>query len=188
MWHLGSLTTNLAEKRDTNGAFCLVEGTLIPGNEPPPHVHSREDELFYILEGEFDVYVGEEAFKVETGECIFLPKFKPHAFVIRSPRLRVLALFTPAGLEEAFRSMDSPAQSLELPTAAALTDSTDAGKALHGIKQMTAEDLKDTAQRLSDYGVHLLAPDEIADQLPLYPKPLPPNPASRREREISLAV
>ena len=124
---------------------------------------------------------------METGECIFLPRFKPHAFVIRSPQLRILGLFTPAGLEEAFRSMDSPAQSLELPTAAP-TDSMDADKALHGIKQMKAEDLKDTAQRLSDYGVHLLAPDEIADQLPLYPKPLPPNPASRREREISLAV
>ena len=155
MWHLGSLTTNLAESKDTNGAFCLVEGTLAPGNEPPPHVHSREDELFYVLEGEFDVYVGEEAFKVETGECIFLPKFKPHAFLIRSPRLRVLALFTPAGLEEAFRSMDSPARSLELPTTA-LTDSTDARKALHGIKQMKVEDLKHTAQRLSEYGVSLL--------------------------------
>jgi quercetin dioxygenase-like cupin family protein len=131
-WHLGSLTTNLAEKQDTNGAFCLVEGTLAPGNEPPPHVHSREDELFYVLEGEFDVYVGEQAFKVETGECIFLPKFKPHAFLIRSPRLRILALFSPAGLEEAFRSMDLPAQSLDLPTAG-LTYSTDAGKALHGI-------------------------------------------------------
>jgi mannose-6-phosphate isomerase-like protein (cupin superfamily) len=70
-WYMGNLTTNLAETKDTNGAFCLVEGTLAPGNEPPPHVHSREDELFYVLEGEFDVYVGEEAFKVETGECIF---------------------------------------------------------------------------------------------------------------------
>ena len=149
-----------------------MEGTLAPGNEPPPHVHSREDELFYLLEGEFDVYVGEEAFKVETGECIFLPKFKPHAFLIRSPRLRVLALFTPAGLEEAFRSMDSPAQSLELPTTA-LTDSTDARKALHGIKQMKVEDLKHTAQRLSEYGVSLLTPDQIPEQLPLYPKPLP---------------
>ena len=69
--------------------------------------------------------------------------------------------------------MDSPAQSLELPTTA-LTDSTDARKALHGIKQMKSEDLKHTAQQLSDYGVHLLAPDEIADQLPLYSKPLSP--------------
>jgi mannose-6-phosphate isomerase-like protein (cupin superfamily) len=174
LWHLGSLTTNLAEKKDTNGAFCLVEGTLTPGNEPPPHVHSREDELFYVLEGELDAYVGEEAFKVETGECIFLPRFTPHAFVIRSPRLHVLALMTPAGLEEAFRKIDSPAQSLELPTAM-LTNSTD-GKALQGIKQLKSEDLKQTVQVLSDYGVRILARDEIAHQLPLYPTPLPPNP------------
>jgi mannose-6-phosphate isomerase-like protein (cupin superfamily) len=161
-WYMGSLTTNLAEHKDTNGAFCLVEATLVPGNEPPPHVHSREDELFYVLEGAFDVYVGEEAFKMGTGECIFLPKFKPHAFVIRSPRLRMLTLFTPGGLEEAFRSMNSPAQNLELPTGA-LTYST--------------ADLKHATQRLSEYGVRLLAPDEVADQLPLYPKSLPPNPS-----------
>jgi len=175
MWHLGSLTTNLAEKKDTNGAFCLVEGTLAPGSEPPPHVHTREDELFYVLEGEFDVYVGKEAFNVEAGECVFLPRFKPHAFVIRSPRLRVLALFSPAGLEEAFRSIDSPAQSLEVPTVS-LTNSTDAGKALHGIKQLKAEDLKQTVQLLAEYGAHFLTRDDVADQLPLYPRPLPPNP------------
>jgi quercetin dioxygenase-like cupin family protein len=57
-WYMGSLTTNLADKHETNGAFTLVEATLVPGNEPPPHVHSREDELFYVLEGAFDVYVG----------------------------------------------------------------------------------------------------------------------------------
>src|SRR6478672_5554618 len=96
-WYIASLTTNLAEKKDTDGAFCLVEATLAPGNEPPPHLHTREDELFYVLEGEFDVHVGKEAFKVETGECVFLPRFTPHAFVIRSPWLRVLALFSPAG-------------------------------------------------------------------------------------------
>jgi quercetin dioxygenase-like cupin family protein len=160
-WEHGNLTTNLAETKDTNGAFLLMECALAPGTEPPPHVHSREDELFYVLEGEFDVYVGEEAFKVERGECIFLPKFTPHAFVIRSPRLRVLALFTPAGLEEAFRSMSSPAVTLDLPTAV-LTYSTG--------------DLQQAAQRLGEYGVRILAPDEVADQLPLYPKSLPPNP------------
>jgi len=113
-WENGNLTTNLAEKKDTNGAFFLVEATLAPGTEPPPHVHSREDELFYVLEGEFEVYVGEKAFNVKAGECVFLPRYKPHAFVIRSPRLRLLALFTPAGLEEAFGGMSSPAQRLEL--------------------------------------------------------------------------
>ena len=57
-WYMGILLTNLVEKKDTNGTFSLLEATLAPGNEPPPHVHSREDELFYVLEGEFDMYVG----------------------------------------------------------------------------------------------------------------------------------
>jgi mannose-6-phosphate isomerase-like protein (cupin superfamily) len=83
-WENGNLTTNLAEKKDTNGAYLLVEAMLAPGTEPPPHVHTREDEFFYVLEGEFDVYIGKEAFKVGTGECVFLPRFRPHAFVIRS--------------------------------------------------------------------------------------------------------
>ena len=159
-WENGNLTTNLAERKDTNGAFFLVEAMLAPGTEPPPHVHTREDELFYVLEGEFDVYVGKEAFKVETGECVFLPRLKPHAFVIRSPRLRILALFTPAGLEEAFRGMSTPAQRLELPRGG-LTYST--------------RDLKQTAQRLSEYGARFLTPHEIAEQLPVYPKLLRPN-------------
>ena len=158
---MGNLTTNLAETNDTNGAFCLVGATLVPGNEPPPHVHSREDELFYVLEGAFDVYVGAEAFKVETGECIYLPEFKPHAFVIRSPRLRLLKIFTPGGLEEAFRGTSAPAQRLDLPTGA-LTYAT--------------ADVKQTAQRLSAYGVRLLAPDEVAAQLLVYPQALPSNP------------
>jgi hypothetical protein len=106
------------------------------------------------------VYVGKEAFTVGTGECVFLPRFKPHAFVIRSPRLRVLALFTPAGLEEVFRGMSTPAESLELP-AGAVTYSTG--------------DLKQTAQRLSEYGARFLAPAEVAEQLPLYPKARPTN-------------
>src|SRR6516225_10994674 len=103
-WYMGILLTNLTETPDTNGAFSLFEATLVPGTEPPPHLHSREDELFYVLEREFDVYVGQEAFKVRTGECVFLPRFVPHAFVVRSPRLRLLILFAPAGLEGAFRA------------------------------------------------------------------------------------
>ena len=161
-WYMASLMTDLADKKDTNGAFCLVEATLAPGNEPPPHEHSREDELFYVLEGEFDVYVGKEAFKVGKGECVFLPRLKPHAFAIRSPRIRLLTLFTPAGLEDAFRSASSPAQNLELPT---------------GALTYAKSDPKHILQRFSEYGVRFLTQDEVADELPLYPKPLSPNPS-----------
>lgn len=152
-WYMGSLLTNLAEAADTN-AYYLMEALLKPGNEPPPHVHSREDELFYVLEGNFDVYVGMDVFTVSQGGCVFLPRSKPHAFIIRTPRLRLLTLFTPGGIEDAFRSKSVPAQTLELP-AEAIPYSTG--------------DLEEVAQRMSEHGVRILAPEEIADQLPLYP-------------------
>lgn len=61
-WYMGSLMTFLVESKDTNGGFVLFEWLAKPGNEPPPHVHELEDELYYILEGEIDAYVGNEAF------------------------------------------------------------------------------------------------------------------------------
>jgi quercetin dioxygenase-like cupin family protein len=175
-WYMGNVLTNLVEKKDSNGAFSLLEAILAPGNEPPPHVHTREDELFYVLEGEFDVYVGEEALNLNTGESVFLPRLKPHAFVIRSPRLRVLVLFTPGGLEEAFSKKSSPAESLEPPTDA-LT--------------YAQSDLEQTAQRFAQYGARLLTPDEVVEQLPLYPRspssqnaPEPTRGSLRAERKI----
>jgi mannose-6-phosphate isomerase-like protein (cupin superfamily) len=159
-WYMGILGTNLAEAGDTDAAYFLMEALLEPGSEPPPHVHSREDELFYVLEGSFDVYVGEEIFQVNQGGCVFLPKFKPHAFIIRSHRLRLLTLFTPGGIKEAFRSKSVPAQKLDLP-AGAVTYST--------------ADIQEVAQRMSEHGVRVLAPDEIASQLPIYPRR--PTPA-----------
>lgn len=120
---------------------------------PPPHVHSREDEQFYVIEGGFDVYAGEELFQVSEGGCVILPRLKPHAFIIRSLRLRVLALFAPGGIEEAFRSRSTTAQSLELPAAA---------------PSYSTADLAETVRRLSEQGVRILTPEEIASQLPLY--------------------
>ena len=159
-WYMGTLMTNLAETKDTNGAFLLVQGTLVPGTEPPPHVHSREDELFYVLEGEFDVYVGEDIFTVETGQCVFLPRLKPHTFIIRSPRIRLLTLVTPAGLEEVFRDMSTPAEKLEAPS---------------GALTYSQADLNQTVQRFTEYGVRILNPEEVAEQMPLFPKPLIPS-------------
>jgi quercetin dioxygenase-like cupin family protein len=155
---MGILTTYHAEKKDTNGAFSLIEGTVLPGNEPPPHVHEREDELLYVLEGVFDVYVGEEAFRVETGECIFLPRSRPHTFLVRSRQLRTLCLLTPGGFEGYFRGMSSPAHSLESPPEESNYATTN---------------LEQAVQRLAEYGVRFLSPDEIAAQLPMFPQLLP---------------
>src|SRR5690349_701876 len=106
-WYMGSLLTFLAESSDTGGGFALLEAAMKPGNEPPPHLHEREDELFYLLDGKMDVYVGDEAFELRTRGCVFIPRLSPHGFIIRSPRLRALILVQPGGIEGYFRSMSS---------------------------------------------------------------------------------
>ena len=73
--------------------FLLVEALVAPGTEPPPHVHTREDELFYVLEEEFDVYVGKEAFNVKSwGVRVYAkipsrrPKRSPQKLQISQPK------------------------------------------------------------------------------------------------------
>jgi mannose-6-phosphate isomerase-like protein (cupin superfamily) len=152
-WYMGSLLTFLAESKDTGGSFTLLEGLLKPGNEPPPHVHGREDELFYILEGEMDMYVGNEVFNAGAGECLFLPRLKPHTFIVRSPRLRTLVLFMPGGLEDCFRARSSRAEKLELPSEAATYSSSD---------------LEPVIRAFEEYGARFLTPGEVAEQMPSY--------------------
>ena len=153
-WYKNTLLTFLAESKDTGGNFSLAEASLTPGNEPPAHLHEREDELFYILEGEINAYVGREAFRVGVGECLFLPKRKPHAIIVRSLRIRVLVLFVPAGLEECFRAMSSPAEKLELP--------------VEGEAAYSPSNREQAIPLLEKYAVRFLSPDEVAEQMPLY--------------------
>jgi mannose-6-phosphate isomerase-like protein (cupin superfamily) len=153
-WYMGSLVTFLAESKDTGGSFALLEATMKPGNEPPPHIHEREDELFYVLEGAFDVFVGDEVFKLQAGGCVLMPRLRPHGFIIRSPRFRMLALFQPGGIDGYFRSMsNSPAYKLDLPNGA-ITYST--------------ADMEPVVRDFADYGVRILSPDQITQQMPSY--------------------
>ena len=79
-WENGNLTTNLAEKKDTNGAFLLMEATLAPGTEPPPHVHTREDELFYVLEGELVFELDGERHTARAGDTVYLRRGVVHTY------------------------------------------------------------------------------------------------------------
>jgi mannose-6-phosphate isomerase-like protein (cupin superfamily) len=89
---------------DTGGAFAMFEE-----NDPvdtPLHVHEREDELFYVLEGEHVIQVGEQEFQIGPGGLVFAPRGIPHAQRRVVPRQgRVLVLTAPAGLEGFFREL-----------------------------------------------------------------------------------
>ena len=91
-WYKGLLISQLAGSADTEGAFDLVESKMKKGTEPPPHIHDREDELFYILSGEIMVFADGQVFTVAAGESVFLPKKVPHAYLIQSDVCHVLAL------------------------------------------------------------------------------------------------
>ncbi len=114
-WSLGLLETFLAEGKDTDGRFSLGEGLAPKGAEPPPHTHTREDEAYYILEGELTFRVGGHTIEAGPGDYVWLPRGVEHSFEIKTEQGRALVLFTPAGLEEAFKQLGEPAQSATLP-------------------------------------------------------------------------
>jgi mannose-6-phosphate isomerase-like protein (cupin superfamily) len=88
----------------TGGAFTLFEE-----NQPvdtPLHVHEREDELFYVLEGDHVFQVGEREYRAGPGDLVFAPRGVPHAQRRVVPREgRTLVLTTPGGLEGFFREL-----------------------------------------------------------------------------------
>jgi len=117
VWYNGSLMTFLATGEDTHGQFALIEAVARKGNVPPPHIHHREDEIFYVLEGEIVVSVGDRTIKGTPGTMVFLPRDVAHSFTIESEQSRMLILLTPAGLERWFKEFSVPAQAMTLPPA-----------------------------------------------------------------------
>jgi quercetin dioxygenase-like cupin family protein len=83
-WYKGILVSQMAGTSDNEGAFDFVVSKMRRGTEPPPHVHSREHEVFYILSGEINVYVERKVIRVSAGEFMFLPRGVPHAFLFES--------------------------------------------------------------------------------------------------------
>lgn len=118
VWYSGWLMTFLATGEDTQGRFALMEAVGRKGNVPPPHIHHREDETFYVLEGEMTASVGDRTIKAAPGTMVFLPRDVVHSFVIESEHLRMLILTTPAGLEGWYKEFAVPAPAMTLPPAA----------------------------------------------------------------------
>src|SRR6516162_5863486 len=115
VWYSGWLITFLATAEDTQGKFALIEAVARKGNVPPPHIHQREEETFYVLEGETTFSVGGQTIKATPGTMVCLPRDVAHSFVIDSDQLRMLILLTPAGFEGWFKEFGVPAPAMTLP-------------------------------------------------------------------------
>ena len=92
----------------TDGAIALVAIDAWRGGEPPVHVHRREDEFFYVLEGEATFLVGDELRRGGPGTFVWAPRHVRHGFAFETERVRMLAGLLPAGSEAVFHAFSTP--------------------------------------------------------------------------------
>jgi len=114
-WLLGMLEIVKVSGADTNGEFGLLEVTVRKGEGSPWHVHREEDEWFYVLEGEFTVYVGDRRLSLPAGAFAFGPKGLPHTFIGETEGARALIGFQPFQFEGFLHEVGEPAAERVLP-------------------------------------------------------------------------
>ena len=110
LWIVGDTMTLKATGESTGGSLMLLENLTAPGGGPPPHVHTREDEFFYVLDGTFEIRIGDDVHRVGPGGFAFVPRGTVHNFRNTADvPSRLLVGFTPGGMEGFFRESGRPA-------------------------------------------------------------------------------
>jgi mannose-6-phosphate isomerase-like protein (cupin superfamily) len=95
---------------DTGGAYCLLDIGLAPGMAVPRHMHTREDEAYYVLSGELEVVVGDEVFILRAGDTLIAPRDIPHQLRNSGDvENHYLIMFSPSGFEGFLKATAVPA-------------------------------------------------------------------------------
>jgi quercetin dioxygenase-like cupin family protein len=114
-WWFGALAEIKATAADTGGQMTIVEVTEPAGAEAPLHVHRRDDEAFWILEGDVTFEVGDKTIQASAGDYVFGPRDIPHRFTVGDAGCRMLFILVPGGIEDVIRATSEPAASRTLP-------------------------------------------------------------------------
>jgi quercetin dioxygenase-like cupin family protein len=114
-WWFGSLAEIKATAADTGGQMTIVEVTEHPGAEAPLHVHRRDDEGFWVLEGDVTFEVGGTTIEASAGDYVFGPRDIPHRFTVGDRGCRMLFILVPGGIEDVIRATSEAAPSRTLP-------------------------------------------------------------------------
>ena len=116
-WWFGGLAEIKVTAADTGGLMTIVEITEPPRVEAPLHVHHRDDEGFWILEGDVTFEVGDATIEASAGDYVFGPRDIPHRYTVGDEGCRMLFIMVPGGLEDVLRATSEPASSRTLPPA-----------------------------------------------------------------------
>ena len=115
-WVAGGLYTFLKTGNDTNGQFSLFDFYVPQKAGPPPHIHSRDDEAFYILEGDLSLQFENQTLVATPGTFIYLPKHHIHEFKnLGTSPVHALSMTVPSGLENLFAEVGQPGTDKSAP-------------------------------------------------------------------------
>ncbi len=110
---LGTGMSCKISSEQTGGVYAVVESQVPPQAGPPTHIHHNEDEVFYVLEGEFEIRCGDETFVAREGATAVLPKDVPHTFRnIGEGEGKLLTTIIPGGFERFFAEVSEKIQAM----------------------------------------------------------------------------
>jgi quercetin dioxygenase-like cupin family protein len=107
----GGVFTMKLSATETGGAMILFEDRVVRGKTTPLHLHPREDELIYVLEGELIAHVGGKEHRVGQRGMVLFPHGIAHSFLVTSDTAHLLCLQTPGSGESFYRQASEPASS-----------------------------------------------------------------------------
>jgi quercetin dioxygenase-like cupin family protein len=146
LWFFGGLTTIKAAGEQTGGRVAVTENLAPRGAGSPLHVHHREDEWFYVIEGELTLWLDGETIVAPAGSFVYGPRGIPHTFLVSSQEARFLLIVEPSGFEEFMRAVAEPAPRREIPP-----------------PPTEAPDLERLVALAASFGVDIIGPPGIPD-------------------------
>jgi mannose-6-phosphate isomerase-like protein (cupin superfamily) len=115
-WLMGDFYAIKTTAAQTGGAYSIIEIESFPGNGPPTHIHRREDECFYVVEGAFSVIIGDRVYDIADGDFVRIPKDTPHTYKnVGAIPGRILVTLSPGGLERMWAELGQPGSLNEKP-------------------------------------------------------------------------
>lgn len=140
---VGDVYRFLVTAQETGGTYAQFEATVPPGGGPPLHIHSREEEGFFVIEGEVTFQINDETIVAGPGMFANVPRGVKHGFRNESDTpARMLITLAPAGLEEMFFAVGHPLEegsTIPVPP--------------------TLEDIQKLIEIAPNYGIEILHPD-----------------------------